>query len=149
MKVDKVDTIKKEKLKRAFLEALADEKISGSVHFACKKVGYSRAWMYRLRAEDDDFSQAWNQVTIQSRESLADFAESKLFEHVRGGNITAIIFTLKKLRPEKWGDKEVVPTPQQQSHPMSKEFYEKVYLKYKPYLDKARQEGKIKVKYEV
>jgi hypothetical protein len=31
MKVDKVDTIKKEDLKRAFLDALAEEKISGSV----------------------------------------------------------------------------------------------------------------------
>ena len=105
--------------------------------------------MYRLRAEDEDFSQAWNQVAIVSRESLADVAESKLYEHVRGGNITAIIFTLKKLRAEKWGDKEVVSPPAQQSHPMSKEFYEKVYLKYKPYLDKKRQEREKEVKYEI
>ena len=131
MKVDKVDTIKKEDLKRAFLDALAEEKISGSVYFACKAVGYSRSWMYKLKSEDADFSQEWDQVVSLSREGLADIAESKLYEHVRGGNITAIIFTLKKLRPEKWGDKQPTLPPPQETHVMSQNFYEKVYLPYK------------------
>lgn len=128
MKVDKVDTIKKETLKQSFLDALSSEKISGSVYFACKAVGYSRSWMYRLRAEDPIFSQEWDQIVDLSRQGLADIAESKLYEHVRGGNITAIIFTLKKLRPEKWGDKQPVLPPPQTTHTMSKRFYENVYL---------------------
>lgn len=84
--------------------------------------------MYRLRAEDPIFRQEWDQIVDLSREGLADIAESKLYEHVRGGNITAIIFTLKKLRPEKWGDKQPVLPPPQATHVMSKRFYEIVYL---------------------
>lgn len=132
MEVDKVDTIKREQTKQKFLDALALDTVSGNVIMACNVAGVTRSLMYRYREQDNVFRQRWDTITKKGREVPADIAESQLNRAVLQGNVTAIIFTLKKLRPEVWGDKYQAPI--QQTHKPSPEFqkmYTKLMTKYK------------------
>lgn len=75
--------------KKILLEAL--EKSLGIVNEACKNVGIHRATYYNYRNADKEFRDA-----VDELESVPlDFAESKLFQEIKKGNITAIIFYLK------------------------------------------------------
>lgn len=112
-------------MKERFLETLGMDRVAGNVLVAANAVGLSRDTVYRWRREDAKFAQSWIEVVALAEDKRADLAEDKLHEQVLKGNITAIMFTLKRLRPERWGDnaqKEVRVNPKEYRHTLSPEF---------------------------
>ena len=111
---------KKRKLrKKKFLEALASEKILGNVTIALKVTGLNRVTIYSYKKLDEKFSDKWDHIVVDSGETLADEAEHGLRKGILSGNMTAIIFTLKNKRPEKWSDRKVIDTPDGKPIPVS------------------------------
>ena len=109
-KSDKSDTIKKEQarttfMKSKFLEALSMDRIAGNVLVAANAVGISRDTAYDWRRKDEEFAEKWETVVMQAIDKRVEIAEDKLDEQVRKGNISAIIFTLKHLRPHIYNRK--------------------------------------------
>jgi hypothetical protein len=70
---------------------LALEKTFNNVQDACKLVGLSRGTYYLYYNKDKEFALACDEL----KNVNLDFAESKLFQEIKKGNITAIIFYLK------------------------------------------------------
>ena len=83
--MNKSEHLKKEQLLEALTKSL------GIVSTACLSVGVSRTTYYKYYNDDKQFK---NQVDDISDIAI-DFAESQLFELIKGGNITAVIFYLK------------------------------------------------------
>jgi hypothetical protein len=83
--MNKSEQLKKEQLLEALTKSL------GIVSTACLSVGVSRTTYYKYYNDDKQFK---NQVDDISDIAI-DFAESQLFELIKGGNITAVIFYLK------------------------------------------------------
>lgn len=75
--------------KEKFLEYY--ENSGCNVSSACRSLNISRARLYQIKAKDDDFSQQMDDC----REALVDEAENILFDKVRNGDTTALIFFLK------------------------------------------------------
>lgn len=120
-KVDKVDTIKADsvkkrkprpkkeskaqeiaRLKKTFLELLLDEEVLGNVSYACKKIARSREIVYQWRNKDKKFADAWDETKVEADNLLADEAENYLLKGIRAGSATLIIYTLNNRRPERW-----------------------------------------------
>ena len=75
--------------KKRLLEAL--EKSLGIVSHACVSVGILRSTFYNYKSSDKEFRDA-----VDELENVGlDFAEGKLMQEIKKGNITAIIFYLK------------------------------------------------------
>jgi len=74
--------------KALFLEAF---KKTWSIAQACEQVGIARRTFYYWRDTDQAFRQDFEEI----QEAQTDFAESKLFELIKQGNLGAIIFYLK------------------------------------------------------
>lgn len=91
--------------KARFIETLTSDKCGGGVSFASQSVGFSRQTIASWRRQDHDFDEAVSAAIIQGKTVFADTAERELVKLVRKGNVTAIIFTLKCLRPERWNDR--------------------------------------------
>ena len=67
------------------------EKSLGVVSTACKAANISRDTHYRWLKEDEIYAEA-----VESLNNVSlDFAESQLFNAMKEGNITAVIFYLK------------------------------------------------------
>ena len=75
--------------KKALLEALKSS--MGIVSTACEVVGIDRSTYYRYYNNDEVFRNECNDI----ENLVIDFAESKLYEQIKGNNTTAIIFYLK------------------------------------------------------
>lgn len=60
-----------------------------------------------MKHKDAKFAEQFQEVLDKSIERHVDFAEDRLDELVRKGNVTAIIFTLKKLRPKGGATKSI------------------------------------------
>jgi len=80
---------KSEHIKKGLIEAL--EKSLGIVTTACKQVGIGRTTFYNYYNSDENFRQSVNDIS----EMALDFAESKLLEQIKAGNVSANIFFLK------------------------------------------------------
>lgn len=80
---------KTEQHKKAILEAL--EKSLGVVTTACKKVGVGRTTFYGWLKDDKDFADKVNDI----QNIALDFVESKLFENIKEGKTSEMIFYLK------------------------------------------------------
>ena len=83
--MNKSEQLKKEQLLQALTKSL------GIVSTACASVGMSRTTYYKYYNEDKDFKTLVDDIS----DIAIDFAESQLFELIKGGNITAVIFYLK------------------------------------------------------
>jgi ACT domain-containing protein len=83
--MNKSEQLKKEQLLEALVKSL------GIVSTACLNVGMSRTTYYKYYNEGGQFK---DQVDDISNIAI-DFAESKLFDLIKEGNITAVIFYLK------------------------------------------------------
>ena len=83
--MNKSEQLKKEQLLQALTKSL------GIVSTACASVGMSRTTYYKYYNEDKDFKTLVDDIS----DVAIDFAESKLFDLMREGNPTAIIFYLK------------------------------------------------------
>jgi hypothetical protein len=80
---------KTEQHKKAILLAL--EKSLGVVTEACRKVGVGRTTFYVWLKEDKEFA-----AKVKDVQDIAlDFVESKLFENIRDGKTSEMIFYLK------------------------------------------------------
>ena len=80
---------KTEHHKKALIEAL--EKSLGVVTTACKSLGVGRTTFYGWLKEDDEFAEKVNDI----QNIALDFVESKLFENIRDGKTSEMIFYLK------------------------------------------------------
>lgn len=112
LKGDKSDTIKRgrttqEQRKRAFLSELLNPSCLGNITVAARRTGIARQMLYRWRKADKNFASVWEENKNEANELLVEKAESALIGAIEAGNATAIIFTLKSLRPQRWGDKKV------------------------------------------
>jgi len=83
--MNKSEQLKKEQLLQALTKSL------GIVSTACASVGMSRTTYYKYYNEDKDFKTLVDDIS----DVAIDFAENKLFDLMREGNPTAIIFYLK------------------------------------------------------
>ena len=79
------EQLKKEQLLEALVKSL------GIVSTACLSVDVSRTTYYKYYNEDKDFKTLVDDIS----DVAIDFAESKLFDLMREGHPTAIIFYLK------------------------------------------------------
>ncbi len=96
-------TIKEKKA--LLLEML--EKSGGNVTKAAKKANISREMFYKYIQKDKNFKAKVEEI----RESLVDYAESKLLMKINEGDLTAIMFFLKNSPVAKmrgWGEKHEV-----------------------------------------
>lgn len=75
--------------KEAFLEVL--EKHLGIISQATKKMDIDRTTPYKWMRDDPEFAEKVQEI----QNLVLDFTESKLYELIRDGNPTAIIFMLK------------------------------------------------------
>ena len=75
--------------KKDFLVILSNN--AGNISESCRKANIGRSTFYLWFNNDSDFKKEVESV----REDLLDFAESKLWEKIVSGNLTAIIFYLK------------------------------------------------------
>lgn len=91
--------------KRKFLKILGSTRSGGSISFASKAIGFSRQTIASWRRSDSNFDKAVSEATVLGKAILADEAEGALVDLVRKGNVTAVIYVLKCLRPEKWNDR--------------------------------------------
>lgn len=78
-----------DKQKEAMLQAL--EKSMGVVTTACKSSNTPRSTHYKWLNEDEEYRAAVNEATAIA----GDFVESKLYQAINDGNISAIIFYCK------------------------------------------------------
>jgi len=85
MVMNKNEQLKKEQLLEALVKSL------GIVSTACLSVDVSRTTYYKYYNEDKDFKTLVDDIS----DVAIDFAESKLFDLMREGHPTAIIFYLK------------------------------------------------------
>lgn len=94
---------RKRLIKETFLKELRSLRTGGNVTIACKITGTPRKSIYRYRKGDPIFANKWNNAIIESKEGFADLAEHCLKKAaIEKLNVTAIIFALRSLRPEKW-----------------------------------------------
>jgi len=83
--MNKNEQLKKEQLLEALVKSL------GIVSTACLSVDVSRTTYYKYYNDDEQFKSQVDDIS----DIAIDFAESQLFELIKGGNITAVIFYLK------------------------------------------------------
>ena len=83
--MNKSEQLKKEQLLEALTKSL------GIVSTACLSVCVSRTTYYKYYNDDEQFKSQVDDIC----DIAIDFAESQLFELIKGGNITAVIFYLK------------------------------------------------------
>lgn len=96
--------------KEKFLETLALKEVLGNVTVACRRLGFGRRTVYQWRSDDAEFERRWDDIVLDSQEELADEAENQLRALVLKQHPTAIIFTLKNFRRQKFHEeKEVKP----------------------------------------
>jgi len=94
--------------KDLFIEILKTPDAAGNVMFSVQKAGISRRTAYDWRKKDIGFAKKWDEAVIEGRQRLKMEAEKGLRKLIKKGNVTAIIFVLKKLGPEEWGNKPQV-----------------------------------------
>ena len=92
--------------KKNFLELLASKKSGGSISMASSLVGISRQTIYDWRKDDSDFDQGIIDAMREGKTQIADLAEQALVKRIEAGDTTAVIFTLKTLRSNRYGDKD-------------------------------------------
>src|SRR3989339_1790950 len=92
--------------KKRFIEELRSIRSAGNVLATCIYLGFSRPTMYYWRKNNEEFDHNWSEAVAEGLETRADEAENALRLAVtKDRNITAIIFTLKNLKPERYREK--------------------------------------------
>ena len=79
-------------LRGKFLEVLSETPL---INHACKKIGISRATMYRWLKDNPEFKNAVEEVLTIGRENVSDIAEGKLMKMIHEGNYKAVRFYLE------------------------------------------------------
>lgn len=111
-----MQTIRTQEKRDLFLKTLND--FWGNVSKACAAAGISRTAAYSWKDEDDDFSEAWDDVVESTTEQLESEAYRRAYEGweepvyqggkhvgtVRRFDSTLAMFMLKGRRPETYRD---------------------------------------------
>lgn len=87
-----------EEERAAFVALLAERKSRAT---AAGSLGYLQGSFETLMKQDPDFAE---QVIGAEQQALGSL-EDTLLETAHGGNVTALLASLKALNPSKWGDK--------------------------------------------
>ena len=85
--------------KKAALDGYVE---TGTVTGACRKAHINRTTFYRWVKGDTKFAQQYE----QAKEQVGDLLEEEALKRAYNGDHTLIIFLLKGLKPEKYGDKQ-------------------------------------------
>jgi len=85
-----------ETVKKETIIELASKK-AGVVSAVAQACGVSRQAINYRKLNDPEIAQAFE----DARESVLDMAETELFRRINGGDITAIIFTLKTIGKQR------------------------------------------------
>ena len=94
------DTQLKRITKKEFIELLKEKNgvvtdaIAASNKMEDKK-GIARKTFYRWKEKDPKFAEKASEIQEAEKEKMDDYAEGKLFQAIKEGNMTAIIFYLK------------------------------------------------------
>jgi hypothetical protein len=81
---------------------------SGNASAACSKAKVSRYTWYDWLTDDPALKAAHKAALAEGRENKADYAEDALSKRIDAGDTTAIIFALKTLRREIYGDRSTL-----------------------------------------
>ncbi len=92
--------------KNRIVETLKSEACCGSISTASRNLGISRQTIYEWRKQDRQFDNDVVEAVKDGKSFLADLAESSLVTRIKNGDTTAIIFTLKTLRKEYYGERD-------------------------------------------
>jgi hypothetical protein len=90
---------------RIILEQL---QLNGNVTAACRKAKVSKESFYAHCRADPDLLARKEAARSTGIANRVEEAEDSLFEQVRQGNVTAIIFTLKSHKRDIYGDKQAL-----------------------------------------
>ena len=66
------------------------------VSVACQKTGIGRSSFYRWKSQDKLFSKQANEALLKGKQLINDMAESQLISAIKGQNMTAILYWLRK-----------------------------------------------------
>lgn len=86
---------------------LREIRISGNASNACGKARIGHSTWYQWLDADPELKAAHRAAMDTGRENKADVAEDALMTRIKTGDTTAIIFALKTLRREVYGDRSV------------------------------------------
>jgi len=101
----KMQTIRTPEKQAAVLNEI---RATGNAWLSCRKAKVGRATWYQWLADDPDLAAAHKAAMDAGRDAKADFAEDKLAERIERGDTTAIIFALKTLRRDVYGDRSIL-----------------------------------------
>ena len=86
---------------------LRELRTSGHVAKACSRAKIGKTTWYDWKDDDPELQAAHTEAMAIGRENKADRAEDKLGDRIEAGDTTAIIFALKTLRREVYGDRSI------------------------------------------
>jgi len=99
---NKADTKKKAATKAKKKAALNGYVETGTVTGACRVARISRTTFYEWLEKDSKFAEQYE----HAQDQVADLLEEEALTRAYDGDHTLIIFLLKGLKPEKYGDKQ-------------------------------------------
>lgn len=102
----------KQEIQDKFLAVLSNRRALGSISAACDEAKISRQTIYRWRNSDSDFDSYVVAAIEDAKDRFGDIAENALLKRVESGDTTAIIFALKKMRPEYYGEADMRHLPE-------------------------------------
>lgn len=85
--------MKKTRISKQFLDEI---RINPNVSAVCKKLNISRNTIYNWKQEDKIFCLEMDLAISDGEDHINDFAESRLIEKIKDGNLKAITFRLEK-----------------------------------------------------
>lgn len=126
METDKTDKILAKKewgdIAQRFIDALQIDNVAGIYSLASQVAGVNRQYIYELFVKFPEFEALCKTIRLNSRKLKGDVAEGELMKLVREGNVTAVIFALKKYNADEFGDKGVDKPSDIVRHDLSDEF---------------------------
>jgi len=93
-----MDEEERKQKKELIITSLSE--VMGNIGVACKMSGIGRKTFYLWKDKDNEFKEKAETIIAEQNEEMNDFAEGKLYEHIRKDNIAALIFYLKTRHPE-------------------------------------------------
>ncbi len=78
---------------------------------ACKRVGISKASVYRWKSDDPKFCKAMEEAISRGRENITDLGEGKLVSLMKDGNFRAIKYWLESNEKRYYKPRKPYPAP--------------------------------------
>lgn len=83
---------------------------------ACKRVGISKASIYRWKKDDPEFRKAMEEAISRGRENINDLGEGKLISLMKDGNFRAIKYWLESNDKRYYQPRRAVRAPSRDIH---------------------------------